>query len=104
MEGVWPIVFLAVVLKIPVVFALWVIWYAVRAEPELDDAPGGDEHGFNRWRRQPLRPRGPRRGPHNGGAARPLPDCPSGGRLRIAPEPAAALSAHERREHTPSGH
>jgi hypothetical protein len=82
MDGVLPIVFLAVVLKIPVFFAIWLIWWAVRAEPELEDAPGdADDHSFKRWRRQPTRPRGPRRGPH-GGAAHALPDCPPGGRTR----------------------
>jgi hypothetical protein len=69
MEGVWPIIFLAVVLKIPVFFAIWLVWWAVRAEPELEDAAGeGGDHSFRRWRRQPIQPRGPRRGPHGGGA------------------------------------
>ena len=38
MEGVWPIIFLAVVLKIPVFFAIWLIWWAVKDEPTLEDA------------------------------------------------------------------
>jgi hypothetical protein len=94
-EGVWPIVFLGVVLKIPVFFAIWLVWWAARAEPELEDLPGGEEHGFRRWRRQPWRPRGPRRGSH-GGAARPLPDCPPGGRARVKPGSQPAPVAHER--------
>jgi hypothetical protein len=62
MEGVWPIIFLGVVLKIPVFFAIWLVWWAARAEPELEDASGeGGDHTFRRWRRQPLQPRGPRR-------------------------------------------
>ena len=82
MEGVWPIIFLGLVLKIPVFFGLWLVWWAVRAEPQLDDASGGGgDHGFRRWRRQPTGPRLPRRGPH-GGAARALPECPPGGRTR----------------------
>jgi hypothetical protein len=69
MEGVWPIIFLAVVLKIPVFFAIWLVWWAVKAEPELEDAAGeGGDHSFRRWRRQPTQPRGPRRGPHAGSA------------------------------------
>ena len=69
MEGVWPIIFLAVVLKIPVFFAIWLVWWAARAEPELEDASGeGGDHTFRRWRRQPTQPRGPRRGPHGGAA------------------------------------
>ena len=101
-----PIVFLGVILKIPVLFAIWLVWWAARAEPELEDAPGdAGDHTFKRWRRDPLRPRGPRRGPH-GGAARAEPDCPLGGRRRtpvIQPRPAPGVAAHERREHTPAG-
>jgi hypothetical protein len=82
MEGVWPIIFLAVILKIPVFFALWLVWWAVRAEPELEDASGeSGDHTFRRWRREPTPPRGPRRDPH-GGSAYALPDCPPGGRKR----------------------
>jgi hypothetical protein len=104
MEGALPIIFLAVILKIPVFFALWLIWWAVRAEPEIADDPElGDEHPFRRWRRSPRGPLGPRRGPH-GGAARAEPDCPPGGRRRVtAPaQPLPALSGHERRERTPA--
>ncbi len=82
MEGVWPIIFLAVVLKIPVFFAIWLVWWAVRAEPELEDAAGeGGDHSFRRWRRQPTQPRGPRRGPH-GGAAHAQPENAIRGRVR----------------------
>jgi hypothetical protein len=66
MDGVLPILFLAVVLKIPVFAGMYLIWYAVNAEPETEDAPGDGEHGFRRWRREPRGPRGPRRGPHGG--------------------------------------
>src|SRR5687768_3697986 len=98
MEGAWPIIFLAVVLKIPVFFGLWLVWWAVRAEPETEDAPGGSEdHGFRRWRASPRRPRGPRRGPHGGGAVRPLPDCPPTGRFRIGREREPVRVGHERR-------
>jgi hypothetical protein len=80
MEGALPIIFLAVVLKIPVFFGIWL------------------------RRRDPRGPR-PRRDPH-GGAARPLPDCPPGGRRRVtAPgRPLPVLTGHERRrERTPDG-
>ena len=107
MDGVLPIVFLAVILKIPVFFGLWLIWWAVKEEPELEDAPGGaDDHSFKRWRRDPSQPRDPRRrGPH-GGAARAQPDCPPGGRKRtpaVQPRVAPGMAARERREHTPAG-
>jgi hypothetical protein len=82
-EGIWPIVFLGVVLKVPVFFALWLVWWAARAEPQPEDSPPaeGEEHRFPRFRREPAGPRRPRRGPHGGGAAA-LPDCPPGGRFR----------------------
>jgi hypothetical protein len=96
MEGVWPIVFLGLVLKIPVFFGLWLVWWAARQELTLDDADGGEEHGFRRWRRQPKTPRGPRRGPHGGGA-RALPDCPPASRVRVGRAPAPVTASAERR-------
>lgn len=85
MEGVWPIVFLAVVLKIPVFFAIWLVWWAAKAEPDLEDAAGeGGDHTFRRWRRQPTQPRGPRRGPH-GGSAHAQPEHSQPGRVRTGP-------------------
>lgn len=99
MEGWLPIFFLAVILKIPVFAAMYIIWYAVKAEPDTEDAPGEGEHGFRRWRRDPKRPRGPRRGGPHSGAERASPDCPPGGRRRVvAPEPATALAARAHRE------
>ena len=63
MEGWLPIFFLLVVLKIPVLGALWLIWWASKApEPDGSTEDSGDG-GFDRWRRQPVLPRGPRRGP-----------------------------------------
>ena len=98
MEGFWPIFFLLVVLKIPVLGALWLVWWASRAEPLAEDAADQDDGGFRRLRPQPRRPRDPRRGGPHGGLALPLPACPPGGRVR-APTPPAPLragSAHVR--------
>jgi hypothetical protein len=94
-EGFWPIFFLGVVLKIPIAAALFLVWYAVRAEPETEELPDEGEHGFRRWRRTPRRPQGPRRGPHPAGAQA-LPDCPPGGRFRVVapPAPARATATH----------
>ena len=39
MEGFWPIFFLAVALKIPVACLLYLVWWALHAEPELEEAP-----------------------------------------------------------------
>ena len=95
MEGFWPIFFLGVILKLPIAGALYLIWYAVRAEPEVEELPDEREHGFPRWRRTPRRPRGPRRGPHPAGV-RALPDCPPGGRLRVLRPPAPVRASRER--------
>jgi hypothetical protein len=74
MDGIWPIVFLAVILKIPVFAGMYLVYYAVKAEPDVEEAPPEeqrDDHHFRRWRREPVPPRGPRRGGHGGGAALP---------------------------------
>jgi hypothetical protein len=67
MEGFWPIFFLLVVLKIPVFGALWLVWWASRA-PEPDGAEDDSGEGFDRWRPQPHRPRGPHPLPGGAGA------------------------------------
>jgi hypothetical protein len=59
MEGFLPIFFLLVVLKIPVFFALWLIWWASKA-PEQEGLADDSDGGFGR--RPPFRPRP--RGPH----------------------------------------
>jgi hypothetical protein len=94
-EGFWPIFFLGVILKLPIAGALYLVWYAVQAEPEAEELPDEGDHGFRRWRRQPRRPRGPRRGPHPAGA-RALADCPPGGRLRVLSPPAPVRASRER--------
>ena len=35
----WMLFFMLIVLKIPLAGAGWLIWYAIKAEPELDDEP-----------------------------------------------------------------
>ena len=62
---VWEILFVLLILKIPVAYVCFVIWWAVKAEPE----PGFDgEPGSGQWlpwrRRSGSRP--PRTGPHGG--------------------------------------
>jgi hypothetical protein len=98
-EGFLPIFFLLVVLKIPVLGALWLVWWASRPAPEAAGAEDSDD-GFKRWQASPLRPRGPRRGPH-GGSARALPECPPGARTRVAspPAPVRATAARTQRPH-----
>jgi len=68
MHGFWPIFFLLVVLKIPVFASIALIWWASR-EPEPETVGEDSDGGFRRLNPQPKLPRGPRRGPHGGGAA-----------------------------------
>ena len=58
--------YLFVFLKLPIVAACVLVWWAVRQEPDpADDAPedGGGPPGPGRHPRPPL-PRAPRRSPH----------------------------------------
>ena len=64
----WTFFFMFVVLKIPIVAAFWLVWYATREDPaehgESKDEDGSDRHDHPH-RRRPRDPRGPRRGgPH----------------------------------------
>lgn len=94
MEGFFPIFFLMVILKIPVAALLYLVWWAFRASTLPEEAPPDPgEHRFGHFRRQPRRPRGPRRGDHGPGAL-PLPECPPAGRIRVvAGAPARSRSA-----------
>src|SRR5215203_3271373 len=85
--GFWPIFFLAVVLKIPVLASMWLVWWAAK-QHDQPEAAAEDDGGFKQ-RPRPRLPRGPRRGgPHGGGAAVTPPPCPPGGRPRVV-KPAA---------------
>ncbi len=55
MDGLWPIFFLLVVLKIPVFGALGLVWWAIQEpKPEESPEPGTNaDEGFNRWRPSP---------------------------------------------------
>lgn len=69
--SVWEAIFMLVVLKIPMIYLATVVWWAVRAEPQV---AGGEEEvgvlaplhpcGWNDWKRR--RPRRPGRGPVTG--------------------------------------
>ncbi len=102
-SGLGMIILMGVLLKIPLAFACWLIWYAIKSEPDVAEAPEEDDGGQRRrFRRQPKRPGGPRRGPHAPGAA-PLPCPEESGGLRV-PRPAIArpLTAHHERDHRSS--
>jgi len=73
---IWELVFMLVILKIPVVYLCWVVWWAVRAEPlppegaaRLVPAPGPHGPPDCSWRRRQdeLSRRGPR--PRGGAGA-----------------------------------
>jgi hypothetical protein len=76
----WTIFFLFVVLKIPVLAAFLIVWWAARAEPEPppETDEGGGGGGGVRHARTP-RPRPPRRGPHCG----PAPSAPRRSRTPV---------------------
>ncbi len=54
----WALVIMMLVLKIPIVYLGWVVWYAIKAEPE----PGVDPHESSSWKpwSRPPRPTDPR--------------------------------------------
>ncbi len=96
--GVLPIVLLILAMKVPILGLIWFTWWASRT-PEEDEALTQEVVARPRPR-QPEPPllRGPRRrGPHGGGAARPLPA------RRAAPAACLAHAAeHEQRQHAGS--
>jgi hypothetical protein len=59
----WAMLYLFVALKLPIVAACLIIWWAVRQEPDYasDDSDGGSR---TRPHPVPPLPRPPRRGPH----------------------------------------
>jgi hypothetical protein len=60
-------------LKVPIAALIYLVWWAVKQEPEETPTAGEDDGGVKRHPRHPRKPfpRPPRRGPH--GAPAPLP-------------------------------
>ncbi|HEV2592023.1 MAG TPA: hypothetical protein VGU02_09025 [Gaiellaceae bacterium] len=58
----WEILFMMLVLKIPIAYLAFVVWYAIKAEPE----PGVDPNEYSIWRpwKRVGGPRPRRGGPH----------------------------------------
>ena len=58
----WGFVFLMLALKLPIVYLGFVVWYAIKAEPE----PGVEQDDQSIWRpwKRPHGPRPRRGGPH----------------------------------------
>lgn len=61
----WTFVYLMLGLKLPIIALLWLVWWAIHAEPDPDGADAPDDGGAKspRHPRRPF-PRRPRRGPH----------------------------------------
>ena len=73
----WTFLWMMVVLKIPVIAAIWLVWWAMKAEPEpSSDDDGGTKVPDPEPPHPPRRPRRPRRGPHG------EPELPSPERVR----------------------
>jgi hypothetical protein len=59
----WEFLFMMLALKIPIIYLGFVVWYAIKAEPES----GADDQDYSiwrPWRRRPAGPRPRRGGPH----------------------------------------
>jgi hypothetical protein len=79
----WTMLYLFLFLKLPIVGAAWIVWWAIHQEPETesDQSDGG---GGQPPHPRPRLPRLPRRGPHDDAA---LPAPP---RVRHGRAPARA--------------
>jgi hypothetical protein len=71
---VWELIFLMVVMKIPIVYLCWVVWWAIKAEPRGEEGaalpvlPGDSPEPRPGWEFR--RARRPRRGRPHGGPTR----------------------------------
>jgi hypothetical protein len=59
----WELIFMMLVLKIPLVYLCWVVWWAIKAEPDVGAEGGSEGLNWKPWRR-PAGPRPRRGGPH----------------------------------------
>lgn len=59
----WEVLFILLVLKIPVAYVGWIIWWAIKAEPELGAEGEPFSSPFKPWR-HPSGSRPSRNGPH----------------------------------------
>jgi hypothetical protein len=65
--------YLFVALKVPLLALFWLIWWAVRQQPEPAEDGGGGARLPARPHPRPKLPRAPRRGPHGDHAPLPPP-------------------------------
>jgi hypothetical protein len=89
-DTVWEIVFLMLILKIPIVYLCFVIYYAIKAEPKPEAGAGvtatigPDDEGSQGWHR---RLRNPRRLRPHGGPSRSYPRVPRTAHAHIQERP-----------------
>ena len=64
----WTMFYLFVMLKLPIIAAIWLVWWAVKQEPDPSEDVRDDGGAGKRQRPHPSPrlPRTPRRGPHGG--------------------------------------
>ena len=62
----WTFFYLMVLLKLPIVALFWIVWWAIKADPEAgaDDADSSEGGGGSKRPREPFGPRPRSRGPH----------------------------------------
>jgi len=63
----WTMFYLFVMLKLPIIAAIWLVWWAVKQEPDPSEEDVRDDGGAGKRQRPhpiPRLPRNPRRGPH----------------------------------------
>jgi hypothetical protein len=85
----WGFLWIMLALKIPLAALIYIVWWAIKQEPEEAESPGGDG-GVRRPRPHPRKPfpRRPRRGPHGD----PLPQPPA--RVRTTKARARTYGGH----------
>jgi hypothetical protein len=62
----WELIVVLVILKIPVFYVGWVIWWAVKAVPELGTEGGSESVNWSPWRRPPTASGPPARSSRHG--------------------------------------
>ena len=86
----WMLFFMLVVLKIPLAAACWLVWYAIRAEPELGrGARRGEDRGPRR--KLPPRPRAGRAAAPWAAARLQSASVPAGGAITAVRAPRAGV-------------
>jgi len=84
-DTLWELIFIMVILKIPIVYLCYVVWYAIKAEPRGGGGPAG-------VRELPDSP--PPTHDRHRRRTRPRPSRPHGGPARVYARTARAAAAH----------